>query len=139
MVYPRREELRRALVARVRLKVAGLAISRRTMDDVVGRMVGAVAAAAPTVTETPDERETSAVPQIAALAARSAPGLVSRVRDALAAEGLGDVHLGSASSGQHTIVTLCVPAGMAGAVERAAGRLGVQVSIVGTAGAHTIG
>ena len=123
-----KRDIRETLVERVERKVAGRGIPRRAVEAAVSRVVEALdaapagaAAAAPAA---------GGPPIVAALTARSAPDLASRVRRALAAEGVTELDLGVATAGQHTVVTVRAGATARAALERAASALGASLSVV---------
>ena len=66
---------------------------------------------------------------IAALSGQSAPDLASRLRAALARDGIRVAALGIATRGRHTVVTLRLPATARQALERIAAEQSLSLSI----------
>lgn len=128
MVSQRPDEIRRTLADRVARRVQGHGISRASVDAAVTTVLAALqtsstAAAAPGV----PARGTFV---IAAFSARSVPDLASRVRGALAREGVTPDTLGSAMAGNHNVVTARIPDSARASSERAASALGASISFV---------
>ena len=116
-------DIRDVLIERVERKVAGQGISRRAIEGAVARVVDALGSAAPSSQSVSSET-------IAAFTARSAPDLASRVRKALRAEGVTELQLGIATSGQHTVVTVRAASSASAALERAAKSVGASLSVM---------
>lgn len=112
----RRADERRALSNAVMARVAGRGISRQTVDDVVGRVLDTLAAAQGT---RPAAAGSSVV---AAVTARSIPDLASRIRRDLEGAGIVIEEMGIGSAGQHTVVTVRLPASARSDLERLAER-----------------
>jgi hypothetical protein len=68
---------------------------------------------------------------VAAVTARSVPDLASRLRSALARDGITVGPIGIAAAGSHHVATLELPGAARAALERAVVALGGQLSIVG--------
>ena len=116
--------MRRALRERVARKVAGSGISPRAIE----RAVDAVVAALP-----PDAAASNPLSSpeiIVALSARSVPDLGSRVRAALAKDGVLVADVAVASAGQHTVVTLRAPASARGKIAQVAAALKASFTVV---------
>jgi hypothetical protein len=120
-------DLRRALAERVTRQLAGRGISRAAVDDAVGRVVAALDA--PADRPAAVEGAGNGGQLLAALSARSTPDLASRVRRELEREGLVVDALGHGSAGQHTVVTLRLPASARPALERLAERSRLSLSL----------
>ena len=128
MVSQRPDEIRRTLAERVARRVQGHGISRASVDAAVTTVLHALQ-----TTPTPAERTTPSGREslvIAAFSGRSVPDLASRVRAALAREGVTPDTLGSATAGNHNVVTVRLAESARGASERAASALGVSLSFV---------
>jgi hypothetical protein len=108
---------RLALSEAVMSRVAGRGISRQTVDQAVGRVLDALAAA-----QRAPEAASSAGSVVAALTARSVPDLASRVRRDLEGAGIVIEEMGFGTSGQHTVVTVQVPLSSRSELERLAER-----------------
>ena len=96
-----RDDVRRALRARVARRVHGSGISRDAIDAAVDQVVAALrpstgAGALPA----------AAADLVATFSAVSAPDLASRVRSALGEDGVSVLGLGSATTGRHTVVSV---------------------------------
>ena len=136
MVMVPREDIRRTLTDRVASRVAGEGIPRASIEAAVDGVVAALgnrasppasAAAtpgAPLATPMPDSKS-----MIAALSGLSAPDLASRLRAALARDGIRVAALGIATRGRHTVVTLRLAASARQALERIATEHSLSLSI----------
>ncbi|HJU90690.1 MAG TPA: hypothetical protein VJ672_14965 [Gemmatimonadaceae bacterium] len=113
----RRADERRALSDAVMARVAGRGISRKAVDDVVGRVLDTLAAA-----ERSRAPSAAAGSVVAALTARSVPDLASRIRRDLEGAGIVIEEMGIGSAGQHTVVTVRLPASARSDLERLAER-----------------
>lgn len=98
-------------------RVAGRGISRKAVDDVVGRVLDTLAAA-----ERSRAPSAAAGSVVAALTARSVPDLASRTRRDLEGAGIVIEEMGIGSAGQHTVVTVRLPASARSDLERLAER-----------------
>ena len=135
MVMVPREDIRRTLTERVASRVAGEGIPRASIEAAVDGVVAALGnraspSASPSATPAvapgpmPDGRT-----MIAALSGQSAPDLGSRLRAALARDGIRVAALGIATRGRHTVVTLRLPASARQALERIAAEQSLSLSI----------
>jgi len=136
MVMVPREDIRRTLTDRVASRVAGEGISRASIEAAVDGVVAALGTrtglpaptASPAVSQAvasmPDSKS-----MIAALGGLSAPDLASRLRAALARDGVRVAALGIATRGRHTVVTLRLPASARQALERIATEHSLSLSI----------
>ena len=113
----RRADERRALSNAVMARVAGRGISRQAVDDVVGRVLDTLAA-----TERTRTAQAATGTVVAALTARSIPDLASRIRRDLEGAGIVIEEMGIGSAGQHTVVTVRLPASARSDLERLAER-----------------
>ena len=124
------------LTERVASRVAGEGITRASIEAAVDGVVAALgrrsavpltlpANAAPP----PSEPVPDGATMIAALSGQSAPDLGSRLRAALARDGVKVAALGVATRGRHTVVTLRLPASARQALERIAGEQSLSLSI----------
>ena len=135
MVSPRPDEIRRTLAERVARRVQGHGISRASVDGAVDKVLGALSAAqGGTAPDTSGRGDGSSV--VAALTGRSVPDLASRVRAALSKEGVAVGAIGSATAGNHNVVTLSVDGPARAALERVADALKVSVTFVPEEGAR---
>jgi hypothetical protein len=125
MVPSRSEDLRRTVADRVAQRVAGRGVSRATVDSAVGSVLAALDARGSSEQGTASER-----PLVAAVTARSMPDLASRLRSALARDGVATGSIGIAAAGLHHVATLEIPPSARPALERAVAALGAQLSIV---------
>ena len=66
---------------------------------------------------------------VAAISGRSAPDLGSRLRGALAREGIAISAMGMATRGRHTVITIQVPAAARQALERLAAEQSLSLSM----------
>ena len=126
IVLSRPEDLRRTVADRVAQRVAGRGVSRAAVDAAVGSVLSEIEArrtgAAGTVEAGPV--------LVAAVTARSIPDLASRLRSALARDGVTVGPIGIAAAGLHHVATLEVARSARGPLERAVIALGAQLSIV---------
>jgi hypothetical protein len=133
MVSLRPDEIRRTLAERVARRVQGHGISRASVDGAVDKVLGALS-------EAEDEPAPGASwpvgSVVAAVTGRSVPDLASRVRAALAKEGVAVGAIGSATAGNHNVVTLSVDGPARAALERVADALKVSVTFVPGEGAR---
>ena len=134
MVTVPREDIRRTLTERVASRVAGEGISRASIEAAVDGVVAALGhrsapAAAPASTPATPAPMPDGAPMIAALSGQSAPDLASRLRAALARDGIRVAALGIATRGRHTVVTLRLPATARQALERIAAEQSLSLSI----------
>ena len=135
MVTVPREDIRRTLAERVASRVAGEGISRASIEAAVDGVVAALGnrsgATAPARSESdaPSSRLPDGAQMIAALSGQSSPDLGSRLRAALAGEGIRVAALGVATRGRHTVVTLRLPASARQALERIAAAQSLSLSI----------
>ena len=134
MVSLRPDEIRRTLAERVARRVKGHGISRASVDGAVDKVLGALSAAQDGPAPGASWSEGSSV--VAALTGRSVPDLASRVRAALAKEGVAVGAIGSATAGNHNVVTLSVDGPARAALERVADALKVSVTFVPGEGAR---
>lgn len=123
MSSARSDDLHRTLVDRVAHRVEGRGVPRAAVDAAVGSVLAAL------------ERAPAALPassgtMVAAVTARSMPDLASRLRGALAREGVQLGEIGIASSGLHNVATVRIAASARPKLESAAGSLGASVSVV---------
>lgn len=122
---------------RVAQRVAGRGVSRAAVDAAVGSVFGALesrraARGAPHASgSAPDT--TPAPTLVAAVTARSLPDLASRLRAALAREGVTVGPIGIAAAGLHHVATLEIAGSARQALEASARALGAQLSIVSEA------
>ena len=132
IVPSRSEELRRTVADRVAQRVAGRGVSRAAVDATVASVLSALDArgASPTADADIPPRESAGPALVAAVTARSLPDLASRLRSALARDGVALSSIGIAAAGLHHVATFEVPASARGALERAVAALGGQLSIV---------
>jgi hypothetical protein len=134
MVMVPREDIRRTLTERVASRVAGEGISRASIEAAVDGVVAALGhRSGPAVSPASASRAPAPVPDgatmIAALSGHSAPDLGSRLRAALARDGIRVAALGIATRGRHTVVTLRLPAAARQALERIAAEQSLSLSI----------
>ena len=134
MVSSRPDEIRRTLAERVARRVQGHGISRASVDRAVDKVLVALSTAQDGAAPSASGPATSSV--LAALTGRSVPDLASRVRAALVKEGVAVGAIGSASAGNHNVVTLSVDEAARGALERAAVALNVSLTFVPEEGAR---
>jgi len=127
MVSLRPDEIRRTLAERVARRVQGHGISRASVDGAVDKVLGALSEAQDEAAPGASRPEGSVV---AAVTGRSVPDLASRVRGALAKEGVAVGAIGSATAGNHNVVTLSVDGPARAALERVADVLKVSVTFV---------
>jgi len=113
IVPSRPEDLRRTVADRVAQRVAGRGVSRAAVESAVGSVFTAL-------------EQRGSVPGTA----RSLPDLASRLRSALAREGVTVGSIGIAVSGLHNVATLEIASAARPALEAAARTLGAQLSIV---------
>ena len=123
MSSARSDDLHRTLADRVAHRVEGRGVSRAAVDAAVGSVLAAL------------ERAPAVVParsgtMVAAVTARSMPDLASRLRGALAREGVELGEIGIASSGLHNVATVCVAPSARAQLEKAVAALGASVSVV---------
>ena len=123
MSLARSDDLHRTLVDRVARRVEGRGVSRAAVDAAVGSVLAALDRA-PAASAAPAET------LVAAVTARSTPDLASRLRGALAREGIEAGEIGIAASGLHNVATLRIAAAARPQLERAATALGATVSVV---------
>ena len=133
MVSLRPDEIRRTLAERVARRVQGHGISRASVDGAVDKVLGALSEAQDGAAPDASWPEGSVV---AAVTGRSVPDLASRVRGALAKEGVAVGAIGSATAGNHNVVTLSVDGPARAALERVADMLKVSVTFVPGEGAR---
>ena len=134
MVSPRPDEIRRTLAERVARGVQRHGISRVSVDRAVDEVLGALSA-----TQDAPASSASRPPGplvLAALTGRSVPDLASRVRAALVQEGVAVGAIGSATAGNHNVVTLSVDEPTRPALERVASALKVSLTFVPEEGAR---
>ena len=134
MVMVPREDIRRTLTERVASRVAGEGISRASIEAAVDGVVAALGQRSTPAAPSPAASGAHApVPDgstmIAALSGQSAPDLGSRLRAALARDGIRVAALGIATRGRHTVVTLRLPATARQALERIAAEQSLSLSI----------
>ena len=134
IVPPRSEDLRRTVADRVAQRVAGRGVSRAAVDSAVGSVLSALEARSAGAVERGVEGIASAVDAgpalVAAVTARSLPDLASRLRSALARDGITVGPIGIAAAGLHHVATLEVPGSARASLERVVAALGGQLSIV---------
>lgn len=128
MVSQRPDEIRRTLAERVARRVQGHGISRASVDAAVTSVLDALQTSSAPAARVDTSARGSYV--IAAFSARSVPDLASRVRAALAHEGLAAETLGSAAAGNHNVVTVRLPESGRAPGERAAAALGASITFV---------
>jgi hypothetical protein len=133
MVSLRPDEIRRTLAERVARRVQGHGISRASVAGAVDKVLGALSEARDEPAPGASRPEGSVV---AAVTGRSVPDLASRVRAALAKEGVAVGAIGSATAGNHNVVTLSVDGPARAALERVADALKVSVTFVPGEGAR---
>jgi hypothetical protein len=102
----------------------------RAVDNVLGALSAAQDMSAPSASRP------SGPPVLAALTGRSVPDLASRVRGALAKEGVAVGAIGSATAGNHNVVTLSVDEPARAVLERVASALKVSLTFVPEEGAR---
>ncbi len=135
MVMVPREDIRRTLTDRVASRVAGEGISRASIEAAVDGVIAALGdrTAPASHSATHGTPASATVPDgrtmIAALSGQSAPDLGSRLRAALARDGIRVAALGVATRGRHTVVTLRLPASARQALERIAAEQSLSLSI----------
>lgn len=136
MVMVPREDIRRTLADRVASRVAGEGISRASIEAAVDGVVAALGnrTVPPAPTPAPGVSQAKAsmpdsTTMIAALSGLSAPDLASRLRAALARDGVRVAALGIATRGRHTVVTVRLPASARQALERIATEHSLSLSI----------
>jgi len=135
IVPSRPEDLRRTVADRVAQRVAGRGVSRAAVESAVGSVFtaleqrGSVPGAAAISTSATSDTGTGTM-LVAAVTARSLPDLASRLRSALAREGVTVGSIGIAVSGLHNVATLEIASAARPALEAAARTLGAQLSIV---------
>lgn len=133
IVPSRPEDLRRTVADRVAQRVAGRGISRTTVDAAVGSVLSAIEARAGGA-DGGGAARAGAVDAgqalVAAVTARSVPDLASRLRAALARDGVTVGSIGIAATGLHHVATLKIAGSGRAALERAVDALGGQLSIV---------
>jgi hypothetical protein len=134
MVSLRPDEIRRTLAERVARRVQGHGISRASVDGAVDKVLGALSEAQDGPAPGASWPAGSSV--VAAVTGRSVPDLASRVRAALATEGVAVGAIGSATAGNHNVVTLSVDGPARAALERVADALKVSVTFVPGEGAR---
>lgn len=122
---------------RVAQRVAGRGVSRASVDAAVGSVLGALESrrtASGGSQASGSAPDTAPAPTlVAAVTARSLPDLASRLRAALAREGVTGGPIGIAAAGLHHVATLEIVASDRQALEAAARTLGAQLSIVSEA------
>ena len=122
---------------RVAQRVAGRGVSRAAVDAAVNSVIGALESRREAGDDMPSSGSaavTAAAPAlVAAVTARSLPDLASRLRAALAREGVTVGPIGIAAAGLHYVATLEIASSGRPALETAARALGAQLSIVGEA------
>jgi hypothetical protein len=101
------------------------------VDRAVDKVLGALSAAQ----DAPDPNASRPL-VLAALTGRSVPDLASRVRAALVQEGVAVGAIGSATAGNHNVVTLSVDEPARPALERVANALKVSLTFVPEEGAR---
>ncbi len=120
---------------RVAQRVAGRGVSRAAVDAAVGSVFGALesrraaSGGRQASGSTPDSAPAPIL--VAAVTARSLPDLASRLRAALAREGVTAGPIGIAAAGLHHVATLEIVGADRQALEVAARTLGAPLSIVG--------
>ena len=135
MVTVPREDIRRTLTERVASRVAGEGISRASIEAAVDGVVAALGHRSASAASSPASPPAAHAPvldgatMIAALSGQSAPDLGSRLRAALARDGIRVAALGIATRGRHTVVTLRLPAAARQALERIAAEQSLSLSI----------
>jgi hypothetical protein len=134
MVSLRPDEIRRTLAERIARRVQGHGISRASVDGAVDKVLGALSEAQDGPAPGASRPVGSLV--VAAVTGRSVPDLASRVRAALAKEGVAVGAIGSATAGNHNVVTLSVDGPARAALERVADVLKVSVTFVAGEGAR---
>ena len=138
MVTPRPDEIRRTLAERVSRRVQGHGISRASVDDAVDKVLQSLGAVGEKTSgagdsrgaNTPQSAKSGARHVLVALSARSVPDLASRVRTALAREGITVGAIGTAMAGTHNVVTLSVDESARPAIERVATSLTASLTFV---------
>ena len=134
MVSPRPDEIRRTLAERVARRVQRHGISRVSVDRAVDEVLGALSAAQDAPASSASRPPGPLV--LAALTGRSVPDLASRVRAALVQEGVAVGAIGSATAGNHNVVTLSVGEPARPALARVASALKVSLTFVPEEGAR---
>ena len=122
------------LAERVASRVAGQGIARASIEAAVDGVVAALdRRVAPGAAPAAGAGAPSAMPDggamIAAVTGQSSPDLGSRVRAALARDGIRVASLGVATRGRHTVVTLRLPVSARAALERIASEMSLSLSI----------
>lgn len=122
------------LAERVASRVAGQGIARASIEAAVDGVVAALdRRVAPGSAASGAPAASSAMPDgaamIAAVTGQSSPDLGSRLRAALARDGIRVASLGAATRGRHTVVTLRVPVSARAALERIATEMSLSLSI----------
>jgi hypothetical protein len=133
MVSPRSDEIRRSLTERVARRVQRHGISRASVERAVDKVLVALSSAESAPAASASRPEAPLV--LAALTGRSIPDLASRVRAALVNEGVPVGAIGSATAGNHNVVTLSIDEPSRAAVERVAEALQVSLTFVPGEGA----
>lgn len=104
------------------------------MDAAVGSVVSALEARGAVSEASAVTGATQAVDAgpafVAAVTARSVPDLASRLRSALARDGITIGEIGIAAAGLHHVATLELPVSARASLERAVAALGGQLSVV---------
>ena len=132
IVPSRPEDLRRTVTDRVAQRVAGRGVSRAAVESAVTSVLSALEQrerGTPGVPARPSESAGGTM-LVAAVTARSLPDLASRLRAALAREGVSVGSIGIAASGLHNVATLEIASAARPALEAATRTLGAQLSIV---------
>jgi len=129
IVPSRPEDLRRTVADRVAQRVAGRGVSRASVDAAVGSVIAALETRTGAGQATPPDAGSGRL-LVAAVTARSVPDLASRLRTALARDGITVGSIGIAVAGLHHVATLEIAASARPALEAATRALGAQLSIV---------
>lgn len=124
MVMRQGEDIRRTLADRVASRVAGRGIARSAIDEAVDGVMAALGSQPQS-----DPTVSGGAMMVAAVSGLSAPDLASRLRGALAREGVAMTAMGMATSGRHTVITLQLPVAARQALERLATEQSLSLSI----------
>jgi hypothetical protein len=141
MVTPRPDEIRRTLAERVNRRVQGHGISRASVDDAVDKVLQSLGAAGANPASEAGDSSRASTPVssnaksgarqvLVALSARSVPDLASRVRTALAKDGITVGAIGTAMAGNHNVVTYSLDESARPAIERVATSLTASLTFV---------
>ena len=120
MAMTLRPDIRRALTERVGQRVAGRGVPQAVVDDAVRRVVEQIESSQAGSQVASNPRPDGQSSFLAAVSARSIPDLASRVRRGLERDGIAVTDVGHGTAGQHTVVTLRLPAAARPALERLA-------------------